>query len=189
VYEASTLRLADTEIRGAGPGWHLMYGGSSLRRDRPRLGAHLYRQLYHRPGERPLRSLSRRHHGHPQADGERPRHHTALGRQLTSANLCGSCHNILLPVFDNAGNLLRASYVQSTHLEWTNYATLTLKGLDPAHLPAGLTQVLFVPPSPLPAVVILGSLAVLILGAGAWSVDAAMRGKSREWSGTTVPGV
>jgi hypothetical protein len=38
-------------------------------------------------------------------------------------------------------------------------------------------------------VVILGSLAVLILGAGAWSVDAAMHGKSREWSGTTVPGV
>jgi hypothetical protein len=112
-----------------------MYGGSSLRRDRPRLGAHLYRQLYHRPGERPLRSLSRRHHGHPQADGERPRHHTALGRQLTSANLCGSCHNILLPVFDNAGNLLRASYVQSTHLEWTNYATLTLKGVRPSTSP------------------------------------------------------
>jgi hypothetical protein len=43
-----------------------------------------------------------------------------LADQITSANLCGSCHNILLPVFDNAGNLLRASYVQSTHLEWTN---------------------------------------------------------------------
>jgi hypothetical protein len=117
------------------------------------------------------------------------RSYTVLGRQLTSANLCGSCHNILLPVFDNAGNLLRASYVQSTHLEWTNYATLTLKGLDPAHLPAGLTQVPFVPPSPLPAVVILGSLAVLILGAGASSADASMRGKSRERSRTTVPGV
>ena len=54
------------------------------------------------------------------------------------------------------------------------YATLTLKGLAPAHLPAGLTQVPFVPPLPLPVVVLLGALAVLILGAGAWSVDAAM---------------
>ncbi|MGH2394225.1 MAG: DoxX family protein [Candidatus Limnocylindria bacterium] len=54
------------------------------------------------------------------------------------------------------------------------YATLTLKGLDPAHLPAGLTQVPFVPPLPLPVVVLLSALAVLILGAGAWSVDAAV---------------
>lgn len=69
------------------------------------------------------------------------------------------------------------------------YATLTLKGLDPAHLPAGLAQVPFVPPLLLPVVVILGALAVLILGAGAWSVDAAMRGKSRKRSGTAVPGV
>lgn len=31
------------------------------------------------------------------------------------------------------------------------YATLTLKGLDPAHLPAGLTQVPFVPPCRCPS--------------------------------------
>jgi hypothetical protein len=31
-----------------------------------------------------------------------------------------------------------------------------------------------VPPLPLPVVVLLSALAVLILGAGAWSVDAAM---------------
>ncbi len=43
-----------------------------------------------------------------------------LADQITSANLCGSCHNVLLPVFDNAGNLVKASYEQSTHLEWTN---------------------------------------------------------------------
>jgi uncharacterized membrane protein YphA (DoxX/SURF4 family) len=54
------------------------------------------------------------------------------------------------------------------------YATLTLKGLDPAHLPAGLTQVPFVPPLPLPVVVLVGALAVVIVGAGAWSVDAAV---------------
>jgi hypothetical protein len=40
--------------------------------------------------------------------------------QITSSDLCGSCHNILLPVFDNAGNLLGAKYEQTTHLEWSN---------------------------------------------------------------------
>jgi hypothetical protein len=37
--------------------------------------------------------------------------------------------------------------------------------------------------------ILLGSLAVLILGAEAWSVDAAMCGKSQESSGTTATGV
>lgn len=69
------------------------------------------------------------------------------------------------------------------------YATLTLKGLDPAHLPAGLTQVSFVPPLPLPIVVLVRALAVVMLGGGAWSVDAAMRGTSRERSGMAVPGL
>ena len=40
--------------------------------------------------------------------------------QIASSDLCGSCHNILLPVFDNAGNLLGAKYEQTTHLEWVN---------------------------------------------------------------------
>jgi hypothetical protein len=40
--------------------------------------------------------------------------------QITSSNLCGSCHNILLPVFDNAGILLGAKYEQTSHLEWSN---------------------------------------------------------------------
>jgi hypothetical protein len=43
-----------------------------------------------------------------------------LADQITGANLCCSCHNVLLPVFDNAGNLVKASYEQSTHLRWTN---------------------------------------------------------------------
>jgi hypothetical protein len=43
-----------------------------------------------------------------------------FGEQITSSDLCGSCHNILLPIFDNAGRRLGASYEQSTHLEWLN---------------------------------------------------------------------
>lgn len=43
-----------------------------------------------------------------------------LADLITSAKLCGSCYNILLPVFDNAGNLVKASYKQNTYLEWTN---------------------------------------------------------------------
>ncbi|HLT36073.1 MAG TPA: hypothetical protein VK034_07300, partial [Enhygromyxa sp.] len=51
-----------------------------------------------------------------QAIGVTPRH----GGQIGDSELCGSCHNILLPVFDNAGNKLTHSYEQSTHFEWKN---------------------------------------------------------------------
>ncbi len=37
-----------------------------------------------------------------------------------SSHICGSCHNILLPVFSNEGELLGAGYEQSTNLEWLN---------------------------------------------------------------------
>lgn len=43
-----------------------------------------------------------------------------LAEQIRSSELCSSCHNILLPVFDNAGKLVKASYEQTTHLEWIN---------------------------------------------------------------------
>lgn len=43
-----------------------------------------------------------------------------FGEQLASSDMCGSCHNILLPTFDNDGTRVGASYEQSTHLEWTN---------------------------------------------------------------------
>jgi len=53
-----------------------------------------------------------------------------FGKQIQSSDLCGSCHNILLPVFDNDGaphritapdgSVVTASYEQTTHLEWTN---------------------------------------------------------------------
>jgi hypothetical protein len=43
-----------------------------------------------------------------------------LGKQMKDADLCASCHNVLLPVFTNAGQLAGYSYEQATHLEWTN---------------------------------------------------------------------
>src|SRR5262249_1545496 len=43
-----------------------------------------------------------------------------FAEQISSSKLCGSCHNILLPVFDNSGRRLGASYEQSTELEWLN---------------------------------------------------------------------
>ena len=43
-----------------------------------------------------------------------------FGAQIASSNLCGTCHNILLPVLDNQGQRLRFSYEQTTHLEWQN---------------------------------------------------------------------
>ncbi len=51
------------------------------------------------------------------------------GQQIKSSGLCGTCHNILLPVFNNDGTphkiefdgqTLTASYEQTTHLEWVN---------------------------------------------------------------------
>jgi hypothetical protein len=42
------------------------------------------------------------------------------GDQIARSELCGSCHNVLLPIFANDGQRLGASYEQSTHLEWTN---------------------------------------------------------------------
>jgi len=42
------------------------------------------------------------------------------GKQTQDAQLCGTCHNILLPVVNNQGVLRDFSYEQTTHLEWTN---------------------------------------------------------------------
>ena len=43
-----------------------------------------------------------------------------VGGDAFSSDICGSCHNILLPVFSNEGELLGASYEQATQLEWIN---------------------------------------------------------------------
>ena len=53
------------------------------------------------------------------------------------------------------------------------YATVTLAGLDVASLPAGLTEVPFTPPLPLPIVVLLCSAIVVWRGGGSYSLDAA----------------
>jgi len=46
-----------------------------------------------------------------------------FGAQIESSDLCGSCHNVLLPVFADDGRRLGAKYEQSTHLEWLNSDT------------------------------------------------------------------
>ena len=43
-----------------------------------------------------------------------------FGEQISRSELCGSCHAILLPVFTNAGELVRYRYEQTTYLEWQN---------------------------------------------------------------------
>ncbi|WP_395375243.1 hypothetical protein [Marinicella sp. W31] len=52
------------------------------------------------------------------------------GEQITSSEMCGTCHNILLPTYNNDGTLhktkapngqmVTATYEQTTHLEWLN---------------------------------------------------------------------
>jgi len=43
-----------------------------------------------------------------------------FGEQTTESDLCGSCHNILLPQINNDGEIVGAAYEQTTHLEWLN---------------------------------------------------------------------
>ena len=53
-----------------------------------------------------------------------------FGPQITNSDICGSCHNILLPTFNNDGTphkhkapngqMVSATYEQTTHLEWVN---------------------------------------------------------------------
>jgi hypothetical protein len=57
-----------------------------------------------------------------------------------SSHICGSCHNILLPVFSNDGQMLGASYEQSTNFEWLNSQFGTsgenFKSCADCHMPA-----------------------------------------------------
>ncbi|MCX7552371.1 hypothetical protein OS175_00650 [Marinicella sp. S1101] len=53
-----------------------------------------------------------------------------FGAQIQNSDMCGSCHNILLPTFNNDGTphqhtapgglVVNATYEQTTHLEWVN---------------------------------------------------------------------
>jgi hypothetical protein len=79
------------------------------------------------------------------AIGVTPEH----GAQIKSSDLCGSCHNILLPVFDNDGQLhpvhvpgggtVTSTYEQTTHLEWTNSVFArgaTFQSCQDCHMPS-----------------------------------------------------
>lgn len=43
-----------------------------------------------------------------------------VGRDSFSSDICGTCHNILLPQITNEGEIVGHSYEQTTHLEWVN---------------------------------------------------------------------
>jgi hypothetical protein len=43
-----------------------------------------------------------------------------VSRNASSSDACGSCHNILLPIITNEGEIIGASYEQTTNLEWIN---------------------------------------------------------------------
>jgi len=43
-----------------------------------------------------------------------------VGRDSFSSDICGTCHNILLPTITNEGEIVGHSYEQTTHLEWVN---------------------------------------------------------------------
>jgi len=43
-----------------------------------------------------------------------------FGSQISNPDLCSSCHNILLPVITNEGEITGYSYEQTTYLEWQN---------------------------------------------------------------------
>ncbi|HWO22152.1 MAG TPA: hypothetical protein VNO30_25490 [Kofleriaceae bacterium] len=53
-----------------------------------------------------------------------------LGKQIAGSEMCGTCHTVFLPVFDDAGKLAGAAYEQTTYLEWLLSASST-------HRPAG----------------------------------------------------
>ncbi len=70
------------------------------------------------------------------------------GAQITNSDLCGTCHNILLPVLNNdgsphpehvpGGGTVTSTYEQTTHLEWTNSVFArgaTFQSCQDCHMP------------------------------------------------------
>ncbi|HEX4417903.1 MAG TPA: hypothetical protein VH165_08390 [Kofleriaceae bacterium] len=41
-----------------------------------------------------------------------------LGKQIAGSEMCGTCHTVVLPVFDDAGVLAGTAFEQTTYLEW-----------------------------------------------------------------------
>jgi hypothetical protein len=42
----------------------------------------------------------------------------AAGTQIAGSEMCGTCHTVFLPVFDDAGKLAGTAFEQTTYLEW-----------------------------------------------------------------------
>ena len=40
------------------------------------------------------------------------------GQQIAGSEMCGTCHTVVLPVFDDAGKLAGTAFEQTTYLEW-----------------------------------------------------------------------
>jgi hypothetical protein len=40
------------------------------------------------------------------------------GKQIAGSEMCGTCHTVFLPVFDDAGKLAGTAFEQTTYLEW-----------------------------------------------------------------------
>jgi hypothetical protein len=61
-----------------------------------------------------------------------------LGTQIATSELCGTCHTIYLPVFDDRGAKAGAAYEQTTYLEWL---LSSFSALDaPGGYPSGATK-------------------------------------------------
>jgi hypothetical protein len=41
-----------------------------------------------------------------------------LGKQIAGSEMCGTCHTVFLPVFNDAGKLAGTAFEQTTYLEW-----------------------------------------------------------------------
>lgn len=53
-----------------------------------------------------------------------------VGKQIAGSEMCGTCHTVVLPVFDDAGKVAGSAYEQTTYLEWLLSSSST-------HLPGG----------------------------------------------------
>jgi hypothetical protein len=52
------------------------------------------------------------------------------GKQIAGSEMCGTCHTVFLPVFDDAGKLAGTAFEQTSYLEW-------LLGNSSTHRPGG----------------------------------------------------
>jgi hypothetical protein len=48
-----------------------------------------------------------------------------VGPQIAGSEMCGTCHTVFLPVFDDAGKLAGTAFEQTTYLEWLLSASST----------------------------------------------------------------